>query len=79
MAKQPLHVQDRVRFVPRGTGYYDTILAFFCVIVVLSNIVAAKPLQVGDDLISAGQFSCGRSFLTVARFFFHSRTSWVTC
>ncbi len=54
MAKQPLHVQDRVRFVPRGTGYYDTILAFFCVIVVLSNIVAAKPLQIGDELITAG-------------------------
>lgn len=50
---QPLN-SEPIRFAPRGSRYFDVIVAYFCVVVVLSNIVAAKPLQIGSTEIVFG-------------------------
>ncbi len=54
MASKASTGSDRLRFAPRGSRYFDLIVAYFCVVVVLSNIVAAKPLQVGSADITLG-------------------------
>lgn len=38
----------RVRFASRGSAHFDLFLAAFCVVIVLSNIVAAKPIEIGS-------------------------------
>lgn len=45
---------EPIRFAPRGSRYFDLIVAYFCVVVVLSNVVAPKSLQVGSAEISLG-------------------------
>lgn len=36
------------RFASRGSGHFDLLLAAFCIVIVLSNIVAVKPIGVGS-------------------------------
>lgn len=54
MSSNDLNSPDRLRFAPRGSRYFDLIVAYFAVVVVLSNIVAAKPLQIGNVDIALG-------------------------
>ena len=43
-----------VRFASSGSSYYAVVLALFCTIIVVSNIVAAKPIEVGSGSLSLG-------------------------
>lgn len=54
MASTEPNSSTLIRFAPRGSRYFDLIVAYFCVVVVLSNIVAVKPLQVGSAEITLG-------------------------
>jgi|SRR5690625_200215 len=43
-----------VRFASRGSSHFDIILALFCVVLVVSNIVATKGIEIGSGDISLG-------------------------
>ena len=43
-----------VRSASVGSSHYATILALFCVVIVVSNIVAAKPIEIGSGSLSLG-------------------------
>ncbi|GAA0190022.1 queuosine precursor transporter [Cytobacillus oceanisediminis] len=43
-----------VRFASSGSSYYAVVLALFCTIIVVSNIVAAKPIEIGTGSFSLG-------------------------
>lgn len=45
---------ERVRFASRGSTHFDLILAAFCVVIVLSNIVATKPIEIGSGDLAWG-------------------------
>lgn len=44
----------RVNYADRGSSRYDLILAAFCVVLVVSNIVATKGIELGSGDISVG-------------------------
>ena len=43
-----------VRFASTGSSAYAVILALFCTVIVVSNIVAAKPIEIGSGSLSLG-------------------------
>src|SRR5690625_6763034 len=43
-----------VRYASRGSSHFDIILALFCVVLVVSNIVATKGIEIGTGLVSIG-------------------------
>lgn len=43
-----------VRYASRGSSHFDIILALFCVVLVVSNIVATKGIEIGAGLVSLG-------------------------
>src|SRR5690606_36644356 len=43
-----------VRFASRGSSHFDVLLAAFCVVLVVSNVVATKPLEVGSGSVMLG-------------------------
>jgi uncharacterized integral membrane protein (TIGR00697 family) len=43
-----------VRFASRGSSYYDVLLAGFCVVIIVSNIAATKPIEVGGGSLTLG-------------------------
>jgi len=45
---------DAVRFASRGSSHFDVLLAAFCVVIVISNVVATKPLEVGSGSATLG-------------------------
>ncbi|WP_313410336.1 queuosine precursor transporter [Aeromicrobium sp.] len=45
---------DSVRFASRGSSHFDLLLAAFCAVIVVSNVVATKPLEVGSGLVELG-------------------------
>lgn len=46
--------QDEVHYASRGSSYFDVILAMFCVVLVVSNIVATKGIELGSWQWSIG-------------------------
>lgn len=46
--------QTEVRYASRGSSYFDVILALFCVVLVVSNIVATKGIEIGSWQWSIG-------------------------
>lgn len=46
--------RDVVRFASRGSSHYDVLLALFCVVLVVSNIVASKAVEVGSGQVMLG-------------------------
>ena len=43
-----------VRFASAGSSSYAVVLALFCTIIVISNIVAAKPIEIGSGSLTLG-------------------------
>ena len=55
MSSQATSPKPDVRFASTGSSPYAVLVALFCVIIVLSNIVAAKPIEIGSgDVVSLG-------------------------
>ena len=50
----PSAAPGTVRFASSGSSYYAVVLALFCTIIVVSNIVAAKPIEIGSGSFSLG-------------------------
>lgn len=46
--------RDVVRFASRGSSHFDVLLALFCVVIVVSNIAATKPIELGSGSVSVG-------------------------
>lgn len=47
---------NTVRFAQTGSSPYAVLVGLFCVIVVVSNIVAGKPIEFGGGSVSVGPF-----------------------
>lgn len=45
---------EAVRFASSGSSYYAVILGLFCTVIVVSNVVAAKPIEIGTGSLSLG-------------------------
>lgn len=43
-----------VRYASRGSSHFDVILAAFCVVLVVSNIVATKGIEIGSGSLTLG-------------------------
>lgn len=43
-----------VRFATSGSSAYGVLLAVFCTVLVISNIVAAKPIEIGSGAVALG-------------------------
>lgn len=55
MSSQATSPKPDVRFASTGSSPYAILLALFCVIIVISNIVAAKPIEIGSgDVVALG-------------------------
>ncbi|WP_375003229.1 queuosine precursor transporter [Aeromicrobium sp. CTD01-1L150] len=54
MSSQATSPKPDVRFATTGSSPYAVLLALFCVVVVVSNIVAAKPIEIGTAALSLG-------------------------
>ena len=54
MPTAPSPSPDRVRFAARGSSHFDVLLAAFCVVLVVSNVVATKAVEVGSGLVTLG-------------------------
>lgn len=54
MSTQHVPQDDAVRFADRGSSRFDLLLAAFCVVIVVSNVVAAKPVEVGTGQVMFG-------------------------
>ncbi|MGZ8719175.1 MAG: queuosine precursor transporter [Aeromicrobium sp.] len=52
----PRPAPERVHFASRGSTRFDIILALFCVVLVVSNIVATKSLEIGVGNFSIGSY-----------------------
>lgn len=54
MSSQATSSKPDVRYASIGSGHYAVILAVFCTVIVVSNIVAAKPIEVGSGSVVLG-------------------------
>lgn len=54
MSTAPSASPDVVRFAARGSSHFDLLLAAFCVVIVVSNVVATKAVEVGSGLVTLG-------------------------
>ena len=55
MSSQATSPKPDVRFASTGSSPYAVLVAVFCVVIVISNIVAAKPIEIGSgDVLSLG-------------------------
>lgn len=50
----PTGDDEVVHYAARGSSYYDVLLAVFCVVLVVSNIVATKSIELGSWQVSLG-------------------------
>ncbi|MBA4609383.1 queuosine precursor transporter [Aeromicrobium sp. Marseille-Q0843] len=50
----PAPSPDVVRFASRGSSHFDILLALFCVVIVVSNIVASKAVEIGSGQVMLG-------------------------
>ncbi|MDQ3157264.1 MAG: queuosine precursor transporter [Actinomycetota bacterium] len=55
-ATSPQPSPETVHFASRGSTRFDVILALFCVVLVVSNIVATKSLELGVGSFSIGSY-----------------------
>lgn len=55
-ATSPKQSPETVHFASRGSTRFDVILALFCVVLVVSNIVATKSLEFGVGNLSIGSY-----------------------
>lgn len=46
--------REVVRFASRGSSHFDVLLALFCVVIVVSNIAATKPIELGSGSVTLG-------------------------
>jgi len=54
MSRAPSPQHDVVRFAARGSSHFDLLLAMFCVVIVVSNVVATKAVEVGSGQVLLG-------------------------
>ncbi|MBC9225360.1 queuosine precursor transporter [Aeromicrobium sp. 636] len=54
MSTAPSPNHDAVRFAARGSSHFDLLLAMFCVVIVISNVVATKAVEVGSGQVLLG-------------------------
>lgn len=54
MSSQATSPSPDVRFASTGSSAYGTVLALFCTVLVVSNIVAAKPIEIGSGSLALG-------------------------
>lgn len=54
MTSAPGSAPVKARFASRGSTHFDILLAMFCVVLVVSNIVATKPIEVGAGSLTLG-------------------------
>lgn len=54
MSAVPSPSSDSVRFASRGSSHFDLLLAAFCVVIVVSNVVATKAVELGSGLLEVG-------------------------
>ncbi|MCD9153176.1 queuosine precursor transporter [Aeromicrobium duanguangcaii] len=54
MSTAPTPNHDAVRFAARGSSHFDLLLAMFCVVIVISNVVATKAVEVGSGQVLLG-------------------------
>ncbi|MGJ9412082.1 queuosine precursor transporter [Aeromicrobium sp. CF4.19] len=54
MSSQATSPKPDVRFASTGSSPYAVLVALFCVVVVVSNVVAAKPIEIGSTALSIG-------------------------
>lgn len=54
MSTAPSPSPDVVRFASRGSSHFDILLALFCVVIVISNVVATKAVEIGSGAVSLG-------------------------
>ncbi len=54
MSSQATSPKPDVRFASTGSAHYATIVALFCVVLVVSNVVAAKPIEIGAGSLTLG-------------------------
>lgn len=54
MSSQATSPKPDVRFAASGASAYAVLLAVFCTVVVVSNVVAAKPIEIGSSALSLG-------------------------
>lgn len=54
MSSAPSPAGEPVRFASRGSSHFDVLLALFCVVIVVSNIAATKPIEVGSGSVTVG-------------------------
>lgn len=50
----PARSTSDVRYASTGSAHYGVILAVFCTVIVVSNIVAAKPIEIGSGSLTLG-------------------------
>ncbi|WP_146825218.1 queuosine precursor transporter [Aeromicrobium flavum] len=54
MSRAPSPNPDVVRFASRGSSHFDVLLALFCVVIVVSNVVATKAIEFGSGSLTVG-------------------------
>ncbi len=54
MTSQAASPRPDVRFASTGSSSYGVVLALFCTVIVVSNIVAAKPIEIGSGSLALG-------------------------